>query len=70
MLVQELGQLMPDDDVWGPAKNGGVTFTSFMMFGSLPLWPYVLFWGINWHADTEQFGICIAITALCLFGLG
>ena len=48
----------------------GVTFASFMFFGSLPLWPYIVFLLVGWDADVAQFGICIGITAMCLFFLG
>jgi hypothetical protein len=39
-LVHELGHMLPGEGA-SPVKNGLVTFTSFMIFGSLPLWPYV-----------------------------
>jgi VIT1/CCC1 family predicted Fe2+/Mn2+ transporter len=68
-LVHELGHMLPGEDD-SPAKNGAVTFGSFMFFGSLPLWPYILYQLINWDATVPQFGICIGITALCLFFLG
>ena len=70
MMIQELGHKLPDEGD-SPVKNGAVTFTSFMFFGSLPLWPYVIYFGVGWNnASTDQFGICIGITALCLFLLG
>ena len=36
-----LGQEVPDDP-WGPLKDGTVTFIAFLVFGSIPLWAYVL----------------------------
>jgi len=70
MLVQELGQMMPEDDVWGPAKNGAVTAASFIAFGSLPLFAYCIFYGAGWKDSRAMFGVCIALTALALFALG
>ena len=69
MMVQELGQRLPDPDD-SPAKAGGVTFASFLFFGSLPLWPYVIFLGANYNNYNGMFGICIGVTVLCMFFLG
>ena len=69
MVTHELGLSIPDEDD-NPIKDGGVTFLSFMFWGSIPLWAYVIFYGANYHNSDGQFGICIAITLLCLFGLG
>ena len=41
-----------------------------IFWGSIPLWPYVIFYGAGYEDHGGQFGICIAITVLCLFGLG
>ena len=51
-------------------KDGAVTFASFMFFGSLPLWPYCIFLAAKWNNPNAQFGICIAMTFVCLFLLG
>jgi hypothetical protein len=69
MLTHELGLAVPDEGD-NPIKDGGVTFLSFMFWGSIPLWAYVIFYGANYHHQGGQFGICIAVTVLCLFGLG
>ncbi len=41
MMVEELG-LMPPDPEDSPAKEGGVTFGSFLLFGCVPLLAYVV----------------------------
>jgi len=46
MMVEELG-LLPPDETDSPAKNGLVTFTAFVVFGFIPLTPYV-FQGTCW----------------------
>ena len=85
MCQQELGLTLPPDDKLMPVKAGFVMWLSFMFFGSLPLWPYCIFLGVNWGTAPDdwatdlpypnpyrwqQFGISIAITVLCLFMLG
>ena len=40
IVTHEIGLGDPDDDT--PALNGLATFASFLVFGSIPLWPYVL----------------------------
>ena len=37
---------------------------------SLPLWPYCIFLGAHYGNYNGMFGICIAVTVLCMFGLG
>ena len=69
MMQQELGQQVPGEDE-NPIKDGAVTFLSFMFWGSIPLWAYVIFYGAKYTNVGGQFGICIAVTILCLFGLG
>jgi VIT1/CCC1 family predicted Fe2+/Mn2+ transporter len=41
-----------------------------MIWGSIPLWFYVIFYGAKYTNVSGQFGICIAATILCLIGLG
>lgn len=69
MLMQELDQQLPDPNV-SPLKAGVVTFTSFMIFGSLPLWPYCIFIPVHYEHKDGMFGVCIAVTLCCLFALG
>ena len=69
MMQQELGQRVPGEGE-NPMKNGAVSFLSFVFWGAVPLVPYLIFFGTNYHDKTGQFGICIAVTMLCLFGLG
>jgi DNA damage-binding protein 1 len=47
MMVLELG-LMPPDENNEPFKNGLITFTSFIFFGSIPLIVYILTNMIQW----------------------
>ena len=39
-LVSETLGVELADDPWGPAKEGFVTFVSFLLFGSVPMWVY------------------------------
>lgn len=69
MMQQELGQQVPDESE-NPVKNGAVAFLSFVFWGAVPLIPYLIFYGADYHNTIGQFAICIIITVLCLFGLG
>jgi vacuolar iron transporter family protein len=69
VLTEELGQEVPDDPL-GPAKDGAVTFLSFLVFGSIPLWVYVITWGAKYTNSNGSFGISAAACALSLFALG
>jgi DNA damage-binding protein 1 len=69
MMVEELGMMPPAPDE-SPAKGGLVTFIAFVIFGLVPLLPYI-FGNIGIRTDpTALFGISIALVALCLFALG
>lgn len=69
MLVQELEAHLPDSDA-NPIKGGAVTFTSFMIFGSIPIFFYCIFYGAGWTSKWGMFGVCIAVTLMLLFLLG
>lgn len=69
MMVQELEQQVPGEDE-NPIKDGAITFASFMVFGSIPLWAYVIFYGAKYRGVWGGFGICIAVTLVCMFALG
>jgi len=69
VLTEELGQEVPDDPL-GPAKDGAVTMISFLVFGSLPLWVYVITWGVGYNNSGGSFGISAAACAMSLFSLG
>ncbi len=69
MLVMELGFMAPDEDA-NPAKNGLVTFLSFIAFGSVPMWVYVIIYGAGYTNQTGTFGIACAFTAITMFLLG
>lgn len=42
MMTEELGLQVPDEDE-SPAKEGLITFTSFLVFGFVPLLGYIIF---------------------------
>lgn len=69
MMVQELNLMVPDADD-NPAKDGFVTFLSFMAFGSVPMWFYVIFRIADWHSKGSQFAVACVATAFTLFCLG
>ncbi len=63
------GMEVPDADD-NPWKAGLAMFIAFLIFGSLPLWPYVGFYVSGYENHGSQFGICCATTVLALFLLG
>lgn len=67
MMVEELGLLIDLDDVHGPKKQGIVMFTSFIIFGTIPLLAYLP--GKGQGTDTV-FMISTILTALSLILLG
>lgn len=69
MMVQELGIMPPDDDD-NPAMNGAVTFGSFLFFGSVPLWAYVIFYAIDENDTNIIFPVACALTAFAILALG
>ncbi|KAJ0399109.1 hypothetical protein ATCC90586_009360 [Pythium insidiosum] len=70
MMVEELN-LMPVDDDDSPLMGGVVTFGSFMLFGVVPLLPYLvnLIPGIGMTSDTVLYASCV-LTVITLFALG
>jgi VIT1/CCC1 family predicted Fe2+/Mn2+ transporter len=68
MMVEELGLMPPDDDD-SPAKNGLVTFVSFVLFGFIPLLPYVL-GGATKASDGANFAAACVLTAATMLALG
>lgn len=69
MMVLELGLQSPDENE-NPAKNGLVTFGSFVLFGSVPMWVYVVIWATDYTDRQGAFGIACAFTAMTMFLLG
>jgi vacuolar iron transporter family protein len=69
MMHEELETEVPDDP-WGPAKEGTVTFLSFLAFGTVPMWVYVICWGAKYTKPNGVFGIACAATVVTLFALG
>jgi len=47
-----------------------VTFISFLVFGCVPMWVYLILWGAKYEDHAGIFGIASAATALTLFALG
>ena len=68
-MAEELGTEVPDDP-WGPLKEGGATFASFLLFGSVPMWIYVFTYAGKYKDAGGIFGIAAAATAATLFLLG
>lgn len=74
MMVEELGLMPPDPDD-SPAKNGLVTFTAFVIFGTVPLLPYVIEAIVNQNPTAKAtldgtFGAAIALSGVSMFILG
>jgi DNA damage-binding protein 1 len=69
MMVLELGQQSPGDDAH-PAMNGLVTFLSFIAFGSVPMWAYLIMWGAKYTSRSGMFGVACAVTACTMYLLG
>ena len=59
----ELDATVIDDN---PLKNGGITFISFIIFGTVPLLSYLLFNEI----DVNRLIIAIILTCSTMFGMG
>jgi vacuolar iron transporter family protein len=68
MMAEELELQVPaeDDNPW---VDGGVTFCSFVFFGTIPLLAYAVFYSVELY-DSERFIIACCLTAICLFALG
>ena len=69
MMLQELGLVVPDADE-NPWWDGLVTFVSFMIFGIIPLLPYIGFYVQNYTNPGGTIGICAGVTIVTLFALG
>jgi DNA damage-binding protein 1 len=68
-MPAELGFAAPDGTD-SPAMDGFVTFLSFIAFGSVPMWSYVITYYAGYRAASGVFGIACGFTALTLFLLG
>ena len=68
MMAEELQLQVPDEDD-NPWFGGAVTFASFVVFGTVPLLAYVMFYSAQLYVH-EQFIIAVCLTAFCLFALG
>ncbi len=72
MCTVEL-EFMPPGDDENPAWDGFVTFCSFIIFGSVPMWLYVIFFLAGYEdpdSDGVRFAVACVVTALTLFALG
>jgi len=74
MMFEELGMLPPDDgDMKDAAKGGALTFASFLVFGFIPILPYVIRGTATPNARAgvdSTFIVSVALTAITLFALG
>ena len=68
MMAKELELQVPDPDD-NPWIDGGVTFLSFMFFGTIPLLAFAVFYNVPLSLG-DQFLISCILTGLSLFGLG
>jgi len=68
MMVEELGVMNPDPNE-SPAKHGGVTFISFVIYGFVPLIPFMIGTAVPTQFWT-LFGISCALVGVVLFALG
>lgn len=66
MMVEELGIVQESGS---PVKNAIVTFSSFVMFGFVPLCAYTLSLFVPWFA-ARTFLVACVLTAITLFVLG
>ena len=69
MMVLEL-DINPSDSSANPAKNGLVTFLSFIAFGSVPVICYSIMYASGYTNKGGQFGLACLFTALTMFTLG
>lgn len=63
MMQHEVG--MADPEGSSPAARGAMTFGSFVLFGSAPLWPYFVL-----PPEPETFPVSLAMTFAALVALG
>ena len=68
MMAEELELQVPDEDD-NPWVEGGVTFASFVFFGTIPLLAYAIFYSVELY-DSERFIVACCLTGVCLFSLG
>lgn len=68
MMVNELGIMIPDEDVNLPVKQGAVMFSAFITFGSVPLLAYLFAWSGR-GLDGVFVASCL-MTAVALMALG
>jgi DNA damage-binding protein 1 len=68
MMAEELELQVPDPDE-NPWIDGGVTFLSFVFFGTIPLLAFAVFYNVP-LAKIDQFIISCCLTAISLFSLG
>ena len=67
MMLEELGLVVDDSN---PFWNGVVTFISFVLFGFLPLIPYVIGYGIEKDNHSQYLLISLILGGIELFSLG
>eukprot|EP01120_Amphizonella_sp_Union-15-10_P010281 TRINITY_DN4097_c0_g1_i2.p1 TRINITY_DN4097_c0_g1~~TRINITY_DN4097_c0_g1_i2.p1 ORF type:complete len:266 (+),score=51.76 TRINITY_DN4097_c0_g1_i2:105-902(+) len=75
MMIEELG-IMPDDEYQIPWKHGAVNFTSFMIFGLIPLLAYMAYlaviklFAVSANEEHITFYIATAISIVTMFFMG
>lgn len=68
MMAEELELQVPDPDE-NPWIDGAVTFGSFVVFGTVPLLAFAIFYSVPISMEI-QFLIACILTGMSLFGLG
>lgn len=68
MCVQELEIMAPSGDE-NPAIDGLVTFASFLVFGFVPLFAYIILYTVDVSSGVE-FAVSCIFTVVTLFALG
>merc|ERR1719231_1402296 len=69
MMAYELELQIPGEDD-NPWKDGAITFTSFVIFGLVPLLGYLILFSIPGYTQQDMFIAACILTALTLFALG
>lgn len=68
MMLEELG--LVDDDDSSPFWNGVVTLAAFVLFGFIPLIPYVIGAGFEGNDKDQYLALSLVLGGIELFSLG
>ena len=68
-MYLEHGMVDPEEEI-ELVKNGGVTFTSFIIFGSIPLLTFFIICHIDQNYYNISFWVSTIVTCITMFLLG